>query len=89
MEDKKIVVKPDKVTKVKKTTPKKTVPMAHMNYGKGMFVTGGLGIFFYTLAINFTAVAENFLFSKILESVPLQVSIALVLIGLFSITGKK
>jgi hypothetical protein len=89
MEDKKIVVKPDKVTKVKKTTPKKTVPMAYMNYGKGMFVTGGFGIFFHALAINFTAVAENFLFIKILENTPLQASIALLLIGLFSITGKK
>jgi hypothetical protein len=89
MEDKKIVVKPTKTVKVNEVTPTTTVPISHMNYGKGMFVTGGLGIFFYTLAINFTAVAENFLFSKILESAPLQASIALLLIGLFSITGKK
>jgi hypothetical protein len=87
MEDKKTVVKT--AAKVKKAAPKTTVPVAYMNYGKGMFVAGGFGIFFHALAINFTAVAENFLFSKILESAPLQASIALLLIGLFSITGKK
>jgi hypothetical protein len=89
MEDKKMVVKPNKIVKIKEVTPTTTVPMAYMNYGKGMFVTGSFGIFFYTLAISFSAVAENFLFSKILESAPLQASIALLLIGLFSITGKK
>jgi hypothetical protein len=46
MEDKKMVVKPNKIVKIKEVTPTTTVPMAYMNYGKGMFVTGSFGIFF-------------------------------------------
>lgn len=94
MEDNKevVVTKPAKEVKAPKAkkvvAKKKGKKIVFMNYGQGLFVTGAYGVFMY----GFNAVGlfnNSQVVLDLLENTPLQISIAMVLIGLFSISTIK
>ena len=92
MEDnKQVVAKPAKevkVPKAKKAVAKEVKKIVFMNYGQGLFVTGAYGIFMY--GFNAAGLFNNSqVVLDILANNPLQISIAMVLIGLFSINTIK
>jgi cell division septal protein FtsQ len=92
MEDnKQVVAKPAKevkAPKAKKAVVKEVKKIVFMNYGQGLFVTGAYGIFMY--GFNAAGLFNNSqVVLDILANNPLQISIAMVLIGLFSINTIK
>jgi hypothetical protein len=93
MEDnKQVVAKPAKevkAPKAKKAVAKKEVKkIVFMNYGQGLFVTGAYGIFMY--GFNAAGLFNNSqVVLDVLANNPLQISIAMALIGLFSINTIK
>lgn len=90
MEDNKEVVKPVKEPKAPKAkkVAKKPKNVVVMNYGRGLFVTGVYGIFMYGFdAAGLFNNSQTIL--DLLANNQLQISIAMFLIGLFSITITK
>jgi hypothetical protein len=91
MEENKVVVTPkEKKAPAKKVAKKKKVqPIIQTNFARGFFVTGFLGIVFYSLVqlgIFTTFLGNNI--DEFLLNTELQVAIAMFLVGTFSFTRK-
>lgn len=88
MEEKAVVVEPKK----KKTPAKKVAkkqPVIQTNFARGFFVTGLLGIVFFSLvqAGIFTTFLGNSI-DDFLANTELQIAITMFLVGTFSFTKK-
>jgi hypothetical protein len=91
-DNKQVVAKPAKEVKSPKAkkavAKKKGNKIVFMNYGQGLFVTGFYGVFMY--GFNAAGLFNNSqVVLNILANNPLQISIAMALIGLFSISTIK
>jgi hypothetical protein len=91
MEENKVVATPkkEKKTPTKKVVKKKTQPVIQTNFARGFFVTGLLGIIFFSLvqAGIFTTFLGNSI-DEFLLNTELQIAITMFLVGTFSFTKK-
>jgi hypothetical protein len=91
MEENKVVVAPKKEKKVptKKVAKNKVKPTIQTNFARGFFVTGLLGIVFFSLVQ--AGIFTTFLGSNIDEfllNTELQIAITMFLVGAFSFNKK-
>lgn len=90
MEENKVVVTPKKEKKAPaKKVANKVQPIVQTNFARGFFVTGFLGIVFYSLVqlgIFTTFLGNNI--DEFLLNTELQIAIAMFLVGTFSFTRK-
>jgi hypothetical protein len=87
MEENKMVVTPKKEKKT--IIKKKAQPVIQTNFARGFFVTGLLGIIFFSLvqAGIFTTFLGNTI-DEFLLNTELQIAITMFLVGTFSFTKK-
>jgi hypothetical protein len=89
MEQNKVVVEPKKKKVATKKVVNKKQPVIQTNFARGFFVTGLLGIIFFSLvqAGIFTTFLGNNI-DEFLLNTELQIAIAMFLVGTFSFTKK-
>jgi hypothetical protein len=89
MEENKVVVEPKKKKIATKKVVNKKQPVIQTNFARGFFVTGFLGIVFFSLvqAGVFTTFLGNSI-DEFLLNTELQVAITMFLVGTFSFTRK-